>query len=191
MSVAKVYQGVPGKGVVAAQAQLNINGRKKLAQLISSGSSATGALKQVADSSFDRGFHRRQYAVVTFNDAKGFTGRQNGKYADNIKGVDGEYLYSIQGNILTSEKVLTQAEDGFKQGCDLAERLMNALEQGANNSEGDSRCTSKGRPSDSAFLKVENQDGKVFVEFDVAGGIQPIIDIRRKYTDWRKTNSCS
>ena len=63
-------------------------------------------------------------------------------YKEDRQGTSGAFTYSVQGNILTSRAVIDRAEVAFPEtGCDLADRLMLALEGGAMNGEGDSRCT--------------------------------------------------
>lgn len=100
----------------------------------------------------------RQYAVIDLQRrAAGFTGTSTQAWTGDTQTDFGSFTYSAQGNILTSERVINQTSTGFESGgCDLADRLMRALEAGAENGEGDTRCTrSSARiPSDSAFIQV-------------------------------------
>jgi uncharacterized Ntn-hydrolase superfamily protein len=95
---------------------------------------------------------------------------------------------------LTSALVIEQTENGFLTGggCDMADRLMLALEAGAENGEGDSRCTPDGIPSDSAFLRVVDETGAdiVFVEAINTAPESPLIELREKYDAWREQNPC-
>jgi len=123
----------------------------------------------------------------------GFTGSQNGDFANDVQGNVGAYVYSIQGNILTSSAVLAQAETAFRDGggCDLADRLMLALEAGADNGEGDSRCTPGGIPSDSAFIHVDLPDGTVHLHLQAVNlTTSPVADLRVLYDAWRLDNAC-
>ena len=88
--------------------------------------------------------------------------------------------------------MLTQSEAAFAGGCDLADRLMLALEAGAQNGEGDSRCTGGGIPSDSGFLHVDNADGSVLLHISVTdtGPQSPLPELRQMYDAWRATNPC-
>jgi len=114
-------------------------------------------------------------------------------WSGDLQGVDGALTYSIQGNILTSEAVLDQAEEGFlAEGCDLADRLMLALEAGGQNGEGDSRCTPDGIPSDSAFIHVDLLDETVLVHLFVidTSPLNPLENLRELYDAWRLENPC-
>jgi hypothetical protein len=108
----------------------------------------------------------------------------------------GTLVYAVQGNILTSRTVIDAAADAFESaGCDLPERLMRALEMGAANGEGDRRCTTtRGIPSDSAFLRVSGGDGESdpYVELHVptSGDDNPLVALRAKLEDWRSTHPC-
>lgn len=125
----------------------------------------------------------------------GYTGNGTTAFAADRQGnVDG-FAYSVQGNILTSERVLAQAAHAFEQtGCDLAERLMTALEAGAQGGEGDSRCTPHGIPSDSAFLQVESADGSptpsVALHVTSSGKDDPLPLLRQKLEAWRVDHPC-
>jgi uncharacterized Ntn-hydrolase superfamily protein len=116
-------------------------------------------------------------------------------YASDHQGAAGHFAYSVQGNILTSARVLEQAASGFENGgCDLAERLMSALEAGAHGGEGDSRCTDRGIPSDSAFLQVEapqNPEGDYLsLHVESSGDENPLPQLRAKLDAWRVQHPC-
>ena len=62
--------------------------------------------------------------------------------AAHLTGSADGYTFAAQGNILTSSKVVERMSDAFAaSGCDLAERLVLALEAAGEQGEGDSRCT--------------------------------------------------
>lgn len=190
-SVSRVYQGVPGVGAIHAQANTNISGRQYGAQLLQKGYAADVIISALSSADFDPWASTRQYGVVTLNGTSaGFTGANNGFYASDIQGTEGPFIYSIQGNILTSSRVLSQSQAGFvTEACDLAERLMVALEAGALNGEGDRRCR-PATPSDAAFLQVENPDGKIFVSLDVKGSRDPLGELRRRFQAFRQEAGC-
>ena len=82
-------------------------------------------------------------------------------------------------------------QDGL--ACDdLPERLMLALEAGALNGEGDSRCTTKGIPSDSAFIKVVDKTGQVLLSLSVqrTRPNSPIPALRKMFDAWRSKSGC-
>lgn len=189
-SVALVYRSVPGVGAVHAQALVNDDGRDRAAQLLKEGQTPMQALQEIQALGFDKARDLRQYGIVSYTQAVGFTGAQNGFYAGDRQGQIGSLRYSVQGNILTSEKVLQQSEAAFRaSGCDLADKLMLALEAGALNGQGDSRCRPQS-PADAAFLQVDQADGKVLVQLEVQGAKDPLKDLRRKYQAWRQTQPC-
>ena len=115
LSVSVLLGAAPGKGAVHAQAALNTKGRDEAQRRLAAGESPEEALAAITSASFDPMAARRQYgAVDLMGRTAAYTGTQNSSFADDIQGdVDG-FIYSIQGNILTSEKVLTQAREDRK-----------------------------------------------------------------------------
>jgi len=96
----------------------------------------------------------RQYGIVgkvgENIETAAYTGIATDDYKNDITGPN----YSIQGNILLGEEVLNGMEDGFlNTEGDLACKLMGAL-QGANIIGADFRCTNNGTSSLFAFVKV-------------------------------------
>ena len=99
--------------------------------------------------------------------------------------------YAAQGNILTGPECVTQSEAGFiyeperasnsttkpgehsvEDGCfDLPARLMRALIAGADNGEGDVRCTRRDPPVpvDSAYIRVDLPSGEPWLLLSVVG----------------------
>ena len=96
----------------------------------------------------------RQYGIVgkvgENIETAAYTGIATDDYKNDITGPN----YSIQGNILLGEEVLNGMEAGFlNTEGDLACKLMGAL-QGANIIGADFRCTNNGTSSLFAFVKV-------------------------------------
>lgn len=96
----------------------------------------------------------RQYGIVgkigENIETAAYTGVATDDYKNDITGPN----YSIQGNILLGEEVLNGMEAGFlNTEGDLACKLMGAL-QGANIVGADFRCTNNGTSSLFAFVKV-------------------------------------
>ena len=96
----------------------------------------------------------RQYGIVgkigKNIETAAYTGVATDDYKNDITGPN----YSIQGNILLGEEVLNGMEAGFlNTEGDLACKLMGAL-QGANIVGADFRCTNNGTSSLFAFVKV-------------------------------------
>jgi uncharacterized Ntn-hydrolase superfamily protein len=148
--VGVVYRPSVGHGGVNAQAAANANGRDRAVTLLNMDVAPADIITMITASSFDSSAATRQYGVVDLmGRAAGFTGASAMSYKEDRQGTSGAYTYSVQGNILTSRAVIDQAEAAFRNsGCDLADKLMLALEAGAMGGEGDSRCTPRGiRPT--------------------------------------------
>ncbi|HYQ18491.1 MAG TPA: DUF1028 domain-containing protein [Polyangiaceae bacterium] len=191
-----IYGGVPGHGVVHAQAYYSVDGRTRGKRLLATDTAPAAIVAALIDPAFDSEPTIRQYGVIdVLGRSAGYTGSGTTAYASDRQGVSGVFAYSVQGNILTSAKVLERAAVAFEtSGCDLAERLMSALESGALDGEGDSRCTSRGIPSDSAFLQVERPDGVagdyLSLRVKTSGSDSPLPELRQKLTTWRASHPC-
>jgi MYXO-CTERM domain-containing protein len=191
-----IYRGVPGRGVVHAQARYSAAAGDRAAQLLAEGSSAPEALAAVIDPVFDRNVSVRQYGIVdALGNSAGYTGPATMAFADDRQGTSDGFAYSVQGNILTSARVLEQAAAAFESSnCDLAERLMQALRAGAVGGEGDSRCTPDGIPADSAFLQVEqpgtSAGGYLSLRVESSGTADPLPLLQAELDDWRSQHPC-
>jgi len=191
-----IYGSVPGVGVVHAQASFNQDGRDRAVEMLEAESTPPDIMAELTSSSFDRNVDVRQYAVADVTGSVvGFTGAGTGDYAGDAQGALLGFGYSVQGNILTSEAVINQATAGFEaSGCDLAERLLHALEAGAEGGEGDSRCTGDGIPSDSAFVQVDRpgEPRGSYLELHVpeSGDENPLTELRVLFDEWRATHPC-
>jgi MYXO-CTERM domain-containing protein len=195
--VYRIYGSVPGVGAVHAQATWNEAGLQRALELLGNGVAPGDVLDQIVAPGFDAQAPTRQYGVVHVTGrAAGFSGADNRAYAGDRQGEVGGMHYSAQGNLLTSEQVLTRSAAAFEAaGCDLAERLLLALEAGAEDSEGDSRCTSsRGIPSDSAYLQVDRPDEPPgsYLELRVptSGNANPMIALRQHFETWRQSHPC-
>ena len=195
MDVFLIYGGAPGRGAVHAQAAVNTAGRDQAVSLLGAGSSPADIIAALTDPGFDRLAAIRQYGVVDLQGrAKGYSGSENVTFSADRQGQTETYTYSIQGNILTSGKVLDQAEGALldKAGCDLADRLMRALAAGAKNGEGDSRCTVSGLPADSAFIHIDLEDGQRLIHLSVTDTSpeSPLVRLAKLYDEWRVKFPC-
>jgi uncharacterized Ntn-hydrolase superfamily protein len=198
LDLASVYGSAPGLGVVHAQAQLDtrLRGKNRALELIAQGVAPSDIITMITASAVDASFQSRQYGVVDIQGrADGFTGSAAQAYKNDQQARLGSFTYSVQGNILTSQKVLDQAAAGFEaNGCDLAERLMAALEAGGANGQGDSRCTGGGIPSDAAFIQVDLPAQPVgsWLKLSVSdtGPENPLPKLRALFDTWRKTHPC-
>lgn len=194
LDVAVIYGAVAGVGVVHAQARLFERGRDRAVQRLQEGQSPAQIISELSQRNFDRDFGTRQYGVVTLSgDFEGFTGDGTGAWAGHRGGQVDSYVYAAQGNLLTGAPVVDRTALAFEAGgCDLADRLMLALEAGRQAGEGDARCTPRGVPSDSAFIRVDRSDGQRALGLSVTGtGNQdPVTLLRAQYDQWRMSNPC-
>jgi uncharacterized Ntn-hydrolase superfamily protein len=194
--VYEIFGAAPGFGVVMAQAALNRQARDRALELLAQGADAPDVIAQITAADFDLAAPIRQYAVIDARGAAaGFTGQGTMPYADDMQGQAGELVFSVQGNILTGAAVIDRAAAAFEgRGCDLADRLMLALEAGAENGEGDSRCTGRGVPADSGFIEVDlpGQAPGSYLRLEVigTGNDSPVVLLREQYDAWRADNPC-
>ena len=185
----------PANGAVHAQAYLNEQARDQAVELLSQGQSPADIVAVITAGSFDPQSGYRQYGIVDSQGrSAGFTGPNNGDWAGDVQGTVDNIVYSVQGNILTSETVVQRTADRFQahSSCDLAENLWEALKSGRRQNEGDSRCTDSGIPSDSAFIRVVNPDGSDLLHLSVVGDSQedPLDRLQLQFDDWRAANPC-
>lgn len=194
LDVSVIYGSAPGRGAVHAQAALYFAGRDEAVRLLQEGVAPEQILAAVTDATFDQLAASRQYAVVDLEGrSAGYTGAQCGDHASDAQGELEPYVYSVQGNILTSAAVIENAEAGFRaEGCDLAERLMRSIEAGAQDGEGDSRCTGDGLPADSGFIHVELEDGTEHLHLSVQSTSpeSPLSQLRTQFEAWRLEHPC-
>jgi uncharacterized Ntn-hydrolase superfamily protein len=195
-SVRIIYGVAPGVGVVHAQALVNNGGRDQAVSLLTDAVEPATIIELITAADFDSLAEQRQYGVVSLDGlAAGFTGKDNGDFAGDRQGEDGTFFVSVQGNILTGVDVIDRAAEAFGgDGCDLADRLMLALEAGAENGEGDSRCTGRGVPADSGFIEVDlpGQAPGSYLRLEVigTGNDSPVVLLREQYDAWRADNPC-
>jgi uncharacterized Ntn-hydrolase superfamily protein len=195
LSVSVIYGAAPGHGAVHAQARLGGSGRDEAVQRLALDEDPAAIIAAITATSFDAMSASRQYGIVDLaHRAAGFTGSSTLAFAEDRQGELGALTYSVQGNILTSAAVLDQAIEALPAGCDLADRLMLALEAGAANDEGDSRCTPDGIPSDSAFLQVDREGepsgSYLFLDVTDTAPENPLTLLRARYDTWRATHPC-
>lgn len=175
IQVSIVYASVPSKGVVAAQSAVNITARDIAIQKIKSGENSSVIIEEFQN---NKAIDIEQYGIVTSHENKGYTGSSCSKWAGDIQGQVNGFEFSFQGNILTSNKVGSQASAAFietkpnaftndafsfddkinKRGCEMAWRLFHAVQAGEENGQGDSRC--EGRAGTTSFLRVDLNNGE-------------------------------
>lgn len=95
-------------------------------------------------------YQSRQYGVASFSHPPAtHTGTNNGVWAGGLTGEVGDLSYSIQGNVLTGQAVIDNAEQALLQSTgDLSQRVM-AVMEAARVMGGDGRCSCNGPQADS------------------------------------------
>ena len=125
-----------------------------------------------------------------------FTGNNCSNWKGHINGIN----YAIQGNILLSEDILFDIEEGFlNTNGALDQKLMAAL-QGAKVPGADTRCLDKGISTLSAFIRVakpeDNEEyfmdlnvNSVITYYNQTGiWIDPIDTLQTLYENWYETD---
>lgn len=197
-SVYRIYGSAPGFGAVNSQALASTQGRDEAVRLLAQGWAPDAIIGRLTDPAFDLFFQSRQYGIVALTgQSAGHSGTSTQSYSNDLQGNAEPFAYSIQGNILTGEAVLTGARSAFVDGggCDLAARLMLALEGGAKNGQGDKRCTPSGIPADAAYIQVDLPDQPrgsfLYLEVRATAPQSPIVRLRQLYDSWRVTHACA
>lgn len=190
--ISKLY---PGKGAVNTQSFWSPDNQENAGTLVGQGLEAQEIIDWLEANDVDNNPTRRQYGVAILDEdnstsAAGFTGSdcfdEKTHTADNY--------YSIQGNILLSEDIVTSMESAFlnAQGS-LAEKLMASL-QGANVPGADSRCLQEGVSSQSAFVRVarpDDEEGSYYLDIVVSKtpfGYEPIDSVQALFDEWALIN---
>src|SRR5688572_5060437 len=154
---------VPGKGVAAAQA--GVDRTRKNQQLvfdeIARGTDPARILDMLKQ---DPNVEVRQFAIIDLQGRMiGFSGQKNMPVSlSRQQHVPGTGIYfSIQGNILASDEVVTAAMTAFTDARGtLADRVMAAMET-ADARGGDKRCTCETKPLPAATAACESKTSHV------------------------------
>jgi uncharacterized Ntn-hydrolase superfamily protein len=154
---------VPGKGVAAAQA--GVDRTRKNQQMvfdeIGKGTDPARILEMLKE---DPNIDVRQFAIVDLQGRMvGFSGQKNQPASlSRQQQVPGTAIYfSIQGNILANDEVVTAAMSAFVDAKGtLADRVMAAMES-ADARGGDKRCTCDSKPLPAATAACESKTSHV------------------------------
>lgn len=134
---------VVNRGAACAQASVNIGSvanRQLIFNMLQAHATPQQILNALALS--DPGHDTRQYGIIDITGQKTtFTGGSAFPFADGITGQVGTLHYTIQGNILTGQPVLTAAAQAIiNTPGDVPEKMMAAM-QAARMMGGDGRCS--------------------------------------------------
>ncbi|MGB1656159.1 MAG: DUF1028 domain-containing protein [Longimicrobiales bacterium] len=205
---------VPGVGVAAAQAGVdNTRANQNLIyEQLNAGTDPRLILDMLrADPSIER----RQFGIVDMQGRSiGFSGSGNGAASSSVQGqVPGtQIFYSVQGNILASDYVVTNAARALEDADgDIIDKVMAAMEA-ADDAGGDRRCTCEtapvpdaacdGRNAHVAYILAADRDdpegdsfndGEYFMYIDVTDeniesheNGNPVITLRMRYDAWKE-----
>lgn len=205
---------VPGVGVAAAQAGVdNTRANQNLIyEQLKAGTDPRLILDMLrADPSIER----RQFGMIDMQGRSiGFSGSENGAASTSVQGqVPGtQIFYSVQGNILASDFVVTNAAEAFEdEDGDILDRVMAAMEA-ADDAGGDRRCTCETEPVPDAACDGRNahvayilaadrrdpegesfNDGEYYMYIDVTDeniesheNGNPVITLRMRYDAWKE-----
>lgn len=205
---------VPGIGVAAAQAGVD-NTRENQNLIYEQLKEGTDPRLILDMLRADPNIERRQFGIVDNQGRSiGFSGSGNGAASTSIQGqVPGTQIYySVQGNILASDYVVTHAAQALEEADgDIIDKVMAAMEA-ADDAGGDRRCTCEtepvpdaacdGRNAHVAYILAADRDdpegdsfnnGDYFMYIDVTDeniepheNGNPVITLRMRYDDWKE-----
>lgn len=131
-----------GVGAAAAQSSVDSSGvnRRRINEGFIAGADPDDVLALLAAT--DPAHQTRQYGIVdVYGRAVTFTGSSAGRYASGLVRRSGSLVYAIQGNVITGQPVLDEAEAALlNTPGGLPEKLMAAMEA-ARAMGGDGRCS--------------------------------------------------
>ncbi len=207
---------VPGIGVAAAQAGVD-NTRENQNLIYEQLKEGTDPRLILDMLRADPNIERRQFGIVDNQGRSiGFSGSGNGAASTSVQGqVPGTQIYySVQGNILASDYVVTNAAQALEEADgDITDKVMAAMEA-ADDAGGDRRCTCEtepvpdaacdGRNAHVAYILAADRDdpegdsfnnGDYFMYIDVTDeniepheNGNPVITLRMRYDDWKEAN---
>lgn len=133
---------VVGQGAGTAQSFIDTSGatRIRIRDGIRNGESPADILASLAV--LDPGHQTRQYGIVARGGpAVGFSGTQNFAAALHRTGTFGDWDYAVQGNILTGDPVIIEAERSLLAATGDCTQLLMAAIEGGRIMGGDGRCS--------------------------------------------------
>jgi uncharacterized Ntn-hydrolase superfamily protein len=164
----------PGVGVVATQALVDVSYGPKGLELMGKGKSSSEALDSLLK--LDDNSDVRQVAML---DSKGCVGAHTGKRCIPEAGQSTGKTYSVQANMMLTDRVWSSMADSFEGGeGDLAERMLRSLEA-AEAAGGDIR----GRQSAAIMIVAGEVQDKPWegrlMDIRVEDHPDPLLELRR------------
>ena len=184
----------PGIGAIHTQSYYMQSNQNYASNLMDLGLPSSNIIGLLVENDIQNNPGIRQYGIVDLGDSErsaAFTGQNCIDYKGHIIGLN----YSIQGNILLGEHILTQMELNFlnTEGT-LADKLMSAM-QGANIAGADTRCLEDSISSLSSFIRIahpEDSSDNVFLDLRINNTLNqsdPIDSLQIMYNDWLISNT--
>ena len=182
----------PGIGAVHTQSYWIAENQNLGNEYMNQGYSPEQIIDSLVSNDIQNNPEVRQYGVVDLIDG-GRSAAFTGENCFDYKGHIISPTYSIQGNILLGEEILSQMEYNFlnTQG-NFSQKLMSAL-QGAKVSGADTRCEQYGTSSLSAFIRLAHPNDnteELFLDINinnVTPGTEPIDLLQNQFDSWQAT----
>jgi hypothetical protein len=153
----------------------------------------------------------RQYGIANFSSDVGFTGSNLfDLYLNDLGygitenfdngGSFSPYTHHAQANAVVDGTVNSMrlafvgviTDPEIPEICDLAGRLMAAMQTVVLAGHGDVRCSAGNTTATGAFLHVDNPDGTEYVHLNIVGdgSFEPVLALRESFDVWRAENPC-
>lgn len=190
--VIRILRVAPGKGLLVGQAYFDDDALAQGEAMLAAGDAPALVLASVTDSAAHPDAPRMQYGIVDITGrTASFTGPEAKSYAADLSGTTGTFAFTVQGNLLTGPEVLDNMKAAMTDGCDLADRLVRALEAAGTNAGGDARCTEDGLSAASAYVLVD-QGGVTTLRISLPDlrPQDPITALRAELDTWRADHPC-
>jgi hypothetical protein len=202
----RTYTLVAGHGEVIATGMDNPAARDQAMQLLQSGMAPDAILNMLTTPGYDSLYPIRQYAIADVDGrVAGYSGMSLKSYAEHRQGTAGAIHYVVAVNQAASPTLPVRAATAFESyGCDMADRLMLALEAASPIGDGDTRCSEGLRgdagtgptiPANTALLEVNpagSQPGS-YLHLSISNidrKVNAIVTLRQQYNDWRQSHPC-
>ena len=180
----------PGLGAIHTQSYWNALNQDSASSLMEQGYSPQEIIDWLIENDAQNNPTIRQYGVVDLING-GRSAAFTGENCSDFKGHKVGDTYAIQGNILLGQSILDDMEEAFlTQYGTFEEKLMASL-MAANVVGADTRCTSYGTPSISAFIRVSNSNNSedsLFMDINVNNApltINPLDSLHVLYWNWK------
>mmetsp|Transcript_26936 Transcript_26936/g.40768 ORF Transcript_26936/g.40768 Transcript_26936/m.40768 type:complete len:319 (-) Transcript_26936:33-989(-) len=203
--------------VLNALDMMQQNKNESLSDIISALLESDNALFSPFQGEVYEGPDLRQYGIADFGSHMAHTGSkltelyevmfpganneekdEGGKFNNDQNGKV-RYNFHAMGNIVKVGTVDSlargfQSETNDEYGvCDMAGRLMAAMEMVSDGAYGDTRCLGdQGHSATGAFLHIDSPDGTELIHINIVGdGLEePVEKLKEAFMEWRKSHRC-